>query len=254
MSDIKERALTLDDADPDELTEMADVDPTPESKPMDKKAAPVTPSAREVDPEQAGRNIWKPIAIALLILGIAGAVAGFWQYHKTAGVLAATRHAEAERAAATQVASTYAMKSLTYSYEDPDAFFKNVKDGVSEPLKNKYTDAEKLLKAIMLQAQVTSKGEILATEAKLQPGDVYQLVLTTRQTTRNVQNPEPRVTTLVLQVTMNKQGETWQVSDIGPMNGSGAATSIMHPGDQKILPEAPAPLPAPGKPPVQGQR
>ncbi|SHV77969.1 Uncharacterised protein [Mycobacteroides abscessus subsp. abscessus] len=90
------------------------------------------------------------------------------------------------------------MKSLTYSFEDPDGFFKSVKENAAEPLKNKYSDAEKLLKAIMLQAQVTSKGEIIASDAVAQTG------------------------------------------------------TIMHPGDQKLLPEegAPGKAPVPALPPL----
>lgn len=120
-----------------------------------------------------------------------------------------------------------------------------------EPLKNKYNDAEKLLKAIMLQAQVTSKGEIIASDAVAQQNGIYQVIVTTRQTTRNVQNPEPRATTLVLQITVKKDGDAWQVTDIGPKNASSTGT-IMHPGDQKLMPEGPEAPAAPGKTPAPG--
>ncbi|MFA4080665.1 hypothetical protein [Mycobacteroides salmoniphilum] len=244
MTDIDERKLTPDDADPDELADSAK-ESTTDSAEAEKDA--------DIDESVRGGNIWKWFAIGLLALGILGAVLGVWQYQKLSDTLAAIRTSDTERIAATDAASAYAMKSLTYSYEDPTRFFKSVKEGAAEPLQSKYSDAEKLLKAIMLQAQVTSKGEIIASDAVAQQNGIYQVVVTTRQTTRNVQNPEPRATTLVLQITVKKDGDGWQVTDIGPKNASSTGT-IMHPGDQKLLPEelAPAPgkVPAPSLPPL----
>ncbi|WP_100470217.1 hypothetical protein [Mycobacteroides abscessus] len=264
MTDIVERALTLDDADPEELAEMAE-EPNPGSaetqttgKAAKKKTAKTVKAVeRTADPvigggdDDSGPGIWKWIAIGLLALGIIGALLGVWQYQKLSDTLATVRSADAERTAATDAASAYAMKSLTYSYEDPDGFFKAVKENAAEPLKNKYNDAEKLLKAIMLQAQVTSKGEIIASDAVAQQNGIYQVIVTTRQTTRNVQNPEPRATTLVLQITVKKDGDAWQVTDIGPKNASSTGT-IMHPGDQKLMPEGPEAPAAPGKTPAPG--
>ncbi|MFV8177141.1 hypothetical protein [Mycobacteroides chelonae] len=261
MTDIDDRTLTLDDADPDELAE-SETKPTTDSAETESDAEPKAKRVKrakaveqEADPAESDSapNIWKWITFGLLALGIMGAVLGGWQYQKLSDALAATRAGDTERTAATDAASAYAMKSLTYSFEDPDGFFKNVKENAAEPLKNKYSDAEKLLKAIMLQAQVTSKGEIIAADAVAQQNGIYQVVVTTRQTTRNVQNPEPRATTLVLQITVKKDGDNWQVTDIGPKNANSTGT-IMHPGDQKLLPDetAPAPgkAPAPALPPL----
>lgn len=259
MTDIDERALTLDDADPDELAELATkstADTTTDDTAAEPKAKPVKRGKaveQEADPVEgdSGPNIWKWITFGLLTLGIVGMILGGSQYQKLSDALAATRAGDTERTAATDAASAYAMKSLTYSFEDPDGFFKSVKENAAEPLKNKYSDAEKLLKAIMLQAQVTSKGEIIASDAVAQQNGIYQVVVTTRQTTRNVQNPEPRATTLVLQITVKKDGDGWQVTDIGPKNANSTGT-IMHPGDQKLLPEegAPGKAPVPALPPL----
>lgn len=276
MTATTDRTITLDDASPEELLGLTDAvdakaapkkeknsaaksakakDDIQEKVAEHSKAAPPQP---DTDAEASGRNIWKWVAAALLALTVAVGALGYLEYRKLSGQIAAAHQSSTDQQAAVKVATDYATKSLTYSYEDPDGFFKNVESGVSEPLKNKYNDASKLLKAIMLQAQVTSKGDIIATEVTPQPGDVYQVSLTTLQTTRNVQNPEPRVSTLVLQVTVNKVGDTWQVADIGPKTGSGANTTIMHPGDQKLIPDAPgAPAPdaaAPAKPVAPGKK
>jgi Mce-associated membrane protein len=142
-----------------------------------------------------------------------------------------------------QLAKDYALKSLTYTFEDPDAFFRSVEDGVSQQLKDKYVNASDLLKSVMLQAQVTSTGEVLAIDPVAQPGGVYQVVVSAHQTTRNLQNPTPKVSIILLQVTVNKVGNnTWQVADIGPKTGS-------HPPvEQQIPPAAPPPAPAPTQP------
>ncbi|MGV7796044.1 hypothetical protein PJM56_30025, partial [Mycobacterium kansasii] len=81
-----------------------------------------------------------------------------------------------------KLAKDYALKSLTYTFEDPDAFFRSVEEGVSQTLKDKYVNATELLKGIMMQAQVTSSGEVLATDAVAQPGQVYQVVVSAAQT------------------------------------------------------------------------
>ncbi len=106
--------------------------------------------------------------------------------------LAQIRQSQADHDAAAKLARDYALKSLTYTFEDPDAFFKSVEDGVSQPLKDKYVNATDLFKSIMLQAQVSSSGEVLATDAVLQPDGTYRVVVSAHQTTRNLQNPTRR--------------------------------------------------------------
>ena len=181
-------------------------------------------------------------AAVLVAAVLAGGVFGFIKYHQVTGQLAELRREQADRDTVAQLAKEYALKSLTYSFEDPDAFFRSVEDGVSQQLKDKYVNATDLLKSIMLQAQVTSTGEVLAIDPVAQPGGVYQVVVSAHQTTRNLQNPTPKVSIILLQVTVNKVGNTWQVSDIGPKTGS-------HPPiEEQIPPAEPAPAPAPTKP------
>ncbi|OHV01576.1 hypothetical protein [Mycobacterium talmoniae] len=175
---------------------------------------------------------------------VTGGVFGYLKYRGTADELARMHRAEADSNTAAQLAKDYALKSLTYSFEDPDAFFRSVEQGVSSTLKDKFVNATGFLKSLMLQAQVSSTGEVVATDPIAQPGDVYEVVVSAYQTTRNLQNPEPRVSVMLLQVTVNKVGDTWQVSDIGPKPGSHTPAE-----GQGVLPElSPAPAPAtPGR-------
>lgn len=166
------------------------------------------------------RRFWF-VALALLAV-VATGWFGADKYRHVSGELAGLRQSESDRDAAAKLAKDYALKSLTYSFEDPDAFFRSVEEGVSQTLKDKYVNATELLKGIMTQAQVTSSGEVLATDAVAQPGQVYQVVVSAAQTTRNLQNPKSRVSLILLQVTVNKAGERWQVSDIGPKTGGPA--------------------------------
>ncbi|WP_233716735.1 hypothetical protein, partial [Mycolicibacterium vinylchloridicum] len=195
-----------------------------------------------VDTAPAGsrsRSFW--VAVVLVVLLIGGGAFGFIKYRDVSGQLTELRQAQADREAAAQLARDYAMKSLTYTFEDPDAFFRAVEDGVSQQLKDKYVNATDLLKAVMLQAQVTSSGEVLAVDPVLQPDGTYEVVVSAHQTTRNLQNPTPKVSIILLRVTVNKVGNGWQVTDIGPKTGTKAAEEQQIPG------AAPAgPPPAPG--------
>jgi Mce-associated membrane protein len=176
-------------------------------------------------------------AAVLAAMALAGGSLGFMKYQQVTDQLAQLRQQQADRDAVGRMAKDYALKSLTYSFEDPDAFFRSVEDGVSQQLKDKYVNASDLLKSVMLQAQVTSTGEVLAIDPVAQPGGVYQVVVSAHQTTRNLQNPTPKVSIILLQVTVNKLGNIWQVSDIGPKTGS-------HPPvEQQIPPAEPAPGP-----------
>jgi Mce-associated membrane protein len=175
--------------------------------------------------------------LALVVIAVvAGGWFGLEKYRTVTGELAAVRQADSDREAAAKLAKDYALKSLTYTFEDPDAFFRSVEEGVSQTLKDKYVNATELLKGIMTQAQVTSSGEVLATDAVAQPGQVYQVVVSAAQTTRNLQNPKSRVSLILLQVTVNKVGSGWQVSDIGPKTGS-------HVGTDPVGPLDPGPVP-----------
>jgi Mce-associated membrane protein len=187
-------------------------------------------------------------AAVLLAVVLAGGVFGYMKYHQVTGQLAAMRQQQADRDTVSQLAKDYALKSLTYSFEDPDAFFRSVEDGVSQQLKDKWANGNDLLKSIMLQAQVSSTGEVLATDPVAQPGGAYQVVVSAHQTTRNLQNPTPKVSIILLQVTVNKVGNAWQVSDIGPKTGAHPPVEQQIPPAEPPPPPAPAPAPAPTKP------
>lgn len=176
---------------------------------------------------------------AFLVVAIGGGVYVYLQYSHMKSEVTALQQSESDRAAVAKLAKDYALKSLTYTFEDPEAFFRSVEDGVSQTLKDKYVNAASILKSVMVQAQVTSSGEVLATDPVAQPGDAYQVVVSAAQTTRNMQNPKPRISLILLQVTVNKVAGGWQVSDIGPKTGA-------HVGNaEAIAPPVPSPAPAP---------
>ncbi|WP_370508830.1 hypothetical protein [Mycobacterium sp. SA01] len=229
-SDMTDSPVGEDDKVDDAVSETAAVDQ-------------VTPGPRRA------RSFWVAIVLAVLLVG--GGAFGVVKYREVNGQLAQARQAQADREAAAQLARDYAMKSLTYSFEDPDAFFRSVEDGVSQQLKDKYVNATDLLKAVMLQAQVSSTGEVLATDPVLTPDGSYEVVVSAHQTTRNLQNPTPKVSIILLRVTVNKVGNGWQVTDIGPKTGTKAPEEQQLPGAAPAPPAPPvpaAPAPAPAKP------
>ncbi|WP_233211488.1 hypothetical protein [Mycobacterium sp. shizuoka-1] len=222
---------------------------TVEATPDD--TAPAADATDEPRHWAKSRGLWVALLVAALVIG--GGVFGFVKYRQVSDQLAQLRQAQADRAAAAQLARDYAMKSLTYTFEDPDAFFRAVEDGVSQQLKDKYVNATDLLKAVMLQAQVSSSGEVLATDPVLQPDGSYEVVVSAHQTTRNLQNPTPKVSIILLRVTVNKVGDGWQVTDIGPKTGTKAPEEQQLPGAAPPAPSGgpgagPAPAPAPTKP------
>ena len=178
------------------------------------------------------------ISGALVAGVVAVGVVGYVKYNDTANELDALRAQESDRTAAAQTAKEYALKSLTYDYADTDAFFHAVEDGVAPALRDKYVNSADLLKGIMAQAQVVSTGEILSAEATPATGGAFAVVVTANQATKNLQSPQLRTEPIVLQVTVGKSDDAWQVADIGPREGARAAV------DQQA---APAPV---GVPPV----
>jgi Mce-associated membrane protein len=247
--------VNTNESNNEESSEMTNSTVGEDEKVDDTEAEAIDAVAPEASPRHwsTRRGFW--VAIVLVAVVIGGGVFGFVKYRQVSDQLAQLRQTQADREAVAQLARDYAMKSLTYSFEDPDAFFHAVEDGVSQQLKDKYVNATDLLKAVMLQAQVSSTGEVLATDPVLQPDGSYQVVVSAHQTTRNLQNPTPKVSIVLLRVTVNKVGNAWQVSDIGPKTGTkpaeeqqipGAAPPAAPPGPGAG--PAPAPAPAPAAP------
>ncbi|MCV7219610.1 hypothetical protein [Mycolicibacterium elephantis] len=191
-------------------------------------------------------GLWVAAALVAAVLG-AGAF-GFVKYQQVTDEVAQLRQNQADRDTVAQLAEDYAMKSLNYTFEDPDAFFDTVKDGVSPSLQDKYTNAGDLLKAVMLQAQVSSTGEVLAVDPVAQPDGSYQVVVSAHQTTRNLQNPTPQVSIILLRVTVHKAGDAWQVADIGPETGSKQPVAQQIPMLEPPAASGPTPGPTPAQP------
>ncbi|ORX06059.1 hypothetical protein AWC30_06465 [Mycolicibacillus trivialis] len=187
------------------------------------------PEAPEADAEDDafGSRWWRRPAIgaaALVAVAVlAAAAVGIVKFRDTAHELTRLQQSEADRSAVLEVARDYAERSLNYSFENPDEFFDAVEENVSPTLKQKFVDATEFLTGVMRQAQVSSTGEVVAADASAHSGDLYEVVVSAYQTTRNLQNPEPRVSVILLQITVNRADDGWQVSDIGPKSGSHTA-------------------------------
>ena len=94
------------------------------------ETAPPTDSdtVEESTPATPTRRPWKWVAAVLVAAAIGGGAFGFTKYQQVNHELAQVRQSQADRDAAAKLARDYALKSLTYSFEDPDAFFKSVED------------------------------------------------------------------------------------------------------------------------------
>jgi Mce-associated membrane protein len=69
-------------------------------------------------------------------------------------------------------------------------------------------------------------------------------VVSAHQTTRNLQNPTPKVSIILLKVTVSKAGDAWQVTDIGPETGTNSPAAQQLPVPDPAAVSAPA-IPAP---------
>lgn len=191
-------------------------------------------------------------AAALVTIAIlAAAGVGIVKFRGTANELARLQQSEADRDAVLEVARDYAQRSLEYSFENPEAFFTAVEENVSPTLKQKFVDATEFLTGVMRQAQVSSTGEVVAADASAHSGDLYEVVVSAYQTTRNLQNPEPRVSVILLQITVNRVDDAWQVSDIGPKSGThtaqDAAAGLPDLAGEPPSQSKPHPSPGPGR-------
>lgn len=220
---------------------MSDTDTAESAEAEVTETADTSDDATTPDPpvESGHRRLRVAAAVIAAVAVAAGAVFGYLKYRGVSDDLTALRQAQSDRDTAAQVARDYATKSLTYSFEDPDAFFRAVEDGVAQPLKDKYVDVTDVLKQLVVDGQLTSSGEVLATDATAVPDGGYQVVVSATQTTRNLQRPTPRVSVILLQITVNKVGGGWQVSDIRRANTGGQASDQL-PGPGPLAGE-PAP-------------
>jgi Mce-associated membrane protein len=235
----------VDDAEHADAGDAGDASASDEAdNALDTSDDPPSPSGKS---RLGSKGPWPWVAAVLVAAVLGAGVFGFIKYDEVTGQLEQLRQSQADRDIAAQLAKDYALKSLNYTFEDPDAFFRAVEDGVSQQLKDKYVNATELLKAVMLEAQVSSTGEVLAADPIAQADGSYQVVVAAHQTTRNLQNPTPKVSIILLQITVHKVDGVWQVSDIGPKTGT-------NPPVEQELPTPPPPPPsgpAPTKPTPQ---
>ncbi|WP_175284076.1 hypothetical protein [Gordonia neofelifaecis] len=122
----------------------------------------------------------------------------------------------AQRAAAAEAASDYTTKSLTYSYQNTDAFFAAVKENAGEALVKRYDEVRPTLTQIMQQAQVQASGRVLATSVTGDTDGEYTVMVFASQKTQNVQNPQPSELPTLLKVVVSKTAGGWQIQNYGP--------------------------------------
>lgn len=122
----------------------------------------------------------------------------------------------AQRAAAAKAASDYTTKSLTYNYQNTDAFFAAVKENAGEALIKRYDEVRPTLTQIMQQAQVQASGRVLATSVTGDTDGEYTVMVFASQKTQNVQNPQPSELPTLLKVVVSKTAGGWQIQNYGP--------------------------------------
>ncbi|MFI8568424.1 hypothetical protein ACIGGF_17890 [Rhodococcus sp. NPDC078407] len=163
-----------------------------------------------------GRSKAVTVAVVVAALAVvAAAVFGYLWYSASAD-LSAQRQAETDRQIALNTAMDYTSRSLTYDYNDLDAFFASVKDGAAQPLQDRYDGVSDALTAIMTESQVVATGEALSAAVDSETDGVYKISVYAEQQTRNVQTPDGGSVANILSVTVSEDDGRWIVDDYGP--------------------------------------
>ncbi len=157
-------------------------------------------------------------AIAIVLIVVLAVLAGVFAYlYVDADDVNSAKDAEAtQRAQAAAAAADYTTKSLTYSYQNTDAFFAAVKTNAGDALVKRYDEVRSTLTQIMQQAQVQATGRVLATSVTGKTDGNYTVMVFANQKTQNVQNTQPSELPTLLKVVVTKSGEGWQILDYGP--------------------------------------
>ena len=191
-------------------------------------SAVATAGARDsdVDPPSPGGHRWSALprsravvvsAVIVVLAVLAGVFA--YLYLEADEAKSVLENDAAQRAAAAKAASDYTTRSLTYSYQNTDAFFAAVKEDAGEALVKRYDEVRPTLTQIIQQAQVQASGRVLATSVTGDTGDTdeeYTVMVFASQKTQNVQNPQPSELPTLLKVVVTKTAQGWQIQDYGP--------------------------------------
>jgi len=156
--------------------------------------------------------------VAIILIVVLAILVGVFAYlYVDADDAKSATDAEAsQRAQAAAAAADYTTKSLTYSYQNTDAFFDAVKTNAGEALVKRYDEVRPTLTQIMQQAQVQATGRVLATSVTGKTDGNYTVMVFANQKTQNVQNTQPSELPTLLKVVVTKAGKSWQILDYGP--------------------------------------
>lgn len=180
----------------------------------------------DVDPPSPGGHRWSALprsravvvsAVIVVLAVLAGVFA--YLYLEADEAKSVLENDAAQRAAAAKAASDYTTRSLTYSYQNTDAFFAAVKEDAGEALVKRYDEVRPTLTQIIQQAQVQASGRVLATSVTGETGDAdgeYTVMVFASQKTQNVQNPQPSELPTLLKVVVAKTAQGWQIQDYSP--------------------------------------
>ena len=185
--------------------------------------ATAAPKDGDVDPPSPGGRRWaasprlRAVVVSAVIVVLAVLAGVFAYLYVEADDAKSVLEADAaQRAAAAKAASDYTTKSLTYNYQNTDAFFAAVKANAGEALIKRYDEVRPTLTQIMQQAQVQASGRVLATSVTGDTDGEYTVMVFASQKTQNVQNPQPSELPTLLKVIVSKTAGSWQIQDYGP--------------------------------------
>ncbi|MCD2144987.1 hypothetical protein [Gordonia paraffinivorans] len=189
----------------------------------DATTPPIGPVDRR-EPRRLPRPPLVGVLSVLLLVALTGLAWVSISLHSVNQRVAEDQAHERARQAAAEIAAEYATRSMNFSYTDPDGFVAEMKKGITPEFAKKYESAVDLIRGVMQQAKLISRGDVLATHLISSTGDpgtdgaTYRFVVVGNQISRSVQRPEEAPSQVVLDVAVTERDGRRLISDFGVLD------------------------------------
>ncbi|MCA2209806.1 hypothetical protein [Nocardia rosealba] len=150
----------------------------------------------------------------------------------------------------TKAACAYGRVATNYDYSNNiDKYFEDMRSGSTGDINQQFTEAGDLLKDMMVERKVKSRGEDIQCAYLSGGEDQAKAMVTLAQYSSNITGVEEPPMNIAIEMTLDREGDKWLVSKMeSPVlkNGGGLMGGVPGGAPQQPAPETPAPAPAPG--------
>lgn len=149
-----------------------------------------------------------PLLIVVALVGaLALAAISSWNWYEV-------KQRDNLRGDALREARTLAVQVTSYDYRDVDAYFDLLKRVSTGDFAQRYSKATDDLRQVIVSTQSEVTAEVLAAGVTSLHGDRATVVLFVDQTVRNKALSEPRTDRNRVQLTVERHGDEWLISEL----------------------------------------